>query len=180
MNRISRLDEPPSAEVEALYSEILAHGFGDRTPINFFTAMAHRPDLLKATWDLAKAVLVEGLLPGSLKQMIALCISRQNDCRYCSVMHRGALEMAGVAPNVVESCASDPTIAGLAEPHRSIVRLAMVVAESPDSVKVDDLRALLDLGLSHDEVVELLVLAAFTNFINAWADISDIPLDATS
>lgn len=180
MNRITRLDEPPTAEVGDLYSEILAHGFGDGTPINFFTAMAGRPDLLGATWDLAKAILVEGLLPGSLKQMIALCISRQNDCRYCSVMHRGALEMAGIAPAVVESCASDPTIAGLEEPYRSILRLAMAVAESPESVTVDDLRTLIDLGLSHDEVIELIVMASFTNFINAWADISDIPLDSTS
>lgn len=180
MSRITQLNQPPTAEVEDLYSEILAHGFGEGTPINFFTAMAGRPDLLGATWGLAKAVLVEGLLPGSLKQMIALCISRQNDCRYCSVMHRGALEMAGVASTVVESCASDPTIAGLTEPHRSIVRLAMAVAESPESVTADDLRTLIDFGLSHDEVVELLVMASFTNFINAWADISDIPLDSAN
>jgi len=87
--------------------------------------------------------------------------------------------MAGVAPAVVESCASDPTVAGLEEPHRSIVRLSMAVAESPETVTADDLRTLMDLGLSHDEVIELLVMASFTNFINAWADISDIPLDST-
>ncbi len=178
MSRIARVDEATDAHVRELYGEIVEYGFGDETPINFFTAIAGRSDLLEASWDLTKAILVGGSLPNTLKQMIALCISRQNDCRYCSVVHQGALEAAGVDPVIVESCVTDPEISDLHEPHRSIVLLAMKAARDPASVTDDDRAEMATMGLSEGEIVELLLMAGFTNFINAWADISGIPLDS--
>ena len=167
----------PPAQSQALYTDILDHGFGADRPINFFAALAPRPDILEATWNLVKAVLVSGYLPASVKQMIALSISRQNGCRYCSVVHRGALESAGVDPMVVESCATDPDTTSLAEPQRSIVQFALKVARDPASVRDEDFERLRDWGLAEEELAEVVMLAGFTNFINAWADISGIPLD---
>ena len=177
MSRFSLQQAKPNSVVDELYSDILSNGFGGSKPINFFTALSARPDILDVTWKFTKAILVNGHLPGSIKQMIALCISRQNACRYCSVVHRGALEAAGVDPQIVESCATDPDTLDLHEPHRSIVQFAMKSARIPESVSDADFAAIRDAGLSHEEIAEVVLLAAFTNFINAWADISGIPLD---
>ncbi|MCG8421501.1 MAG: carboxymuconolactone decarboxylase family protein [Proteobacteria bacterium] len=168
---------PRDPHLANLYRDIVDSGFGTEQPINFFTALGSRTDLLQATWAFVKAVLVDGQLPGSVKQMIALCVSRQNNCRYCSVVHRGALEAAGVDSEIIESCATDPETRHIKEPQRSIVQFALKAARDPSSIADGDVTALLDKGLTHGEVTEVIVMAGFTNFINSWADISGIPLD---
>ncbi|MDG2114060.1 MAG: carboxymuconolactone decarboxylase family protein [Actinomycetota bacterium] len=161
-----------------MYNDIVAHGFGGSQPINFFRALSARTDILEATWALTKAILVNGQLPNSLKQMVALSISRSNECRYCSVVHQGALEAAGVDPSVVETCWSDPEVANLHEPHRSLVSFALKAADHERGLEGTDFESLVDAGMSDAEIAELLMTAGFTNFVNAWADISGIPLDS--
>lgn len=178
MSRIAQPDVARDELVDEMYLDIVAHGFGGTHPINFFTALSARSDLLGATWALTKAILVDGQLPNPLKQMVALGISRSNDCRYCSVVHRGALEAAGVDPSVVESCSTTPGIDNLHEPHRSIVRFAVKAAGDAGGVGDADFESLVDAGMSDGEIAELLMLAGFTNFVNAWADISGIPIDS--
>lgn len=177
MQRVARVDGEQNPNIDDLYTEIVSSGFGGNRPINFFTALSARPDILDATWKLTRAILVGGQLPASIKQMIALCISRQNDCRYCVVVHRGALEAAGVDPHIVESCATDPSTTDLKEPHRSMIQFAMKAARDPAAMTDADYAAMHDAGLSSEEIAELVMLAGFTNFINAWADISGIPVD---
>lgn len=178
MSRFSEVNSVGDAELTKIYQDIVANGFGiEGRPINFFTAMASRPDILNVAWQFTKAIIVEGLLPASVKQMIALSISRQNNCQYCSVMHRGALEATGVEAMVVESCASDPDTSNLSEPNRSIVQFALKAARTPDQINDGDYEQLAELGLSDEEIAEALAIAGFTNFINTWADISGIHSD---
>jgi uncharacterized peroxidase-related enzyme len=172
------LQSLPPPDLVALYEEIVAAGFGAERPLNFFTALAVRPDILDATWDLTRTVLVDGRLPNAVKQMIALSVSHQNACRYCSVVHRGALESAGVDPRIIDSCTSDPDTRLLAEPHRGIVQFALKAAREPDAVDDEDFQRLRDHGLADEEIIEILMMAGFTTFINTWADISGIPLDS--
>jgi uncharacterized peroxidase-related enzyme len=181
MSRFEAIDAVGDAELTQIYQDIVTNGFGiGGKPINFFTAMALRPDILNVVWQFTKAIIVEGLLPASVKQMIALSISRQNNCQYCSVMHSGALEATGVEAMVVESCANDPDTINLSEPNRSIVQFALKAARAPDQVNDDDYRNLAELGLSDEEIAEAPAIAGFTNFINTWADISGIHSDSSN
>jgi uncharacterized peroxidase-related enzyme len=175
MSRFEAVDSVGDSELTQIYQDIVENGFGiEGKPISFFTAMASRPDILNVVWQFSKAIIVEGQLPATVKQMIALSISRQNNCQYCSVMHRGALEAMGVEGMVVESCANDPGTTNLSEPNRSIVQFALKAARTPDQVNDDDFGKLAELGLSDEEIAEALAIAGFTNFINTWADISGI------
>lgn len=54
-------------------------------PVNWVTSQAGRPDILAATWAFTKGTLMHGQLPPTVKQMIAMVIAMQNDCRYCEV-----------------------------------------------------------------------------------------------
>ncbi len=178
--KVPVVDAEDAQELGSLYSEIVDNGFGATEPINWFTAQSCRPDILEATWALAKGVLIEGELPGTLKQMTAMAISLQNECRYCAVTHTGALEAMGVPDQVIVSCASDPDMADVPEPHRSAVRFALKAARAPNSVTDQDLERLTAVGLSRGEILEVAMMAAFTNFINTWADVSGIPVDGES
>lgn len=178
MSRFPLVQESSDPEVNELYRQMQEAGFGsDTTPINFFTAQGTRPDILRATWELTRGVLVEGQLPATVKQMIAMTVSSQANCRYCSVTHRGALESMGVAEEVVRSCVEDPDLAEVPEPHRAILKFALKTARDPNSITDSDYEALAERGLRNEEIMEVVMVTAFTNFINTWADASGIALD---
>jgi len=171
------VSNPEDKELQDLYQEIIDFGFGNEFPINWFTSQTSRPDILKSTWNLTKNVLIQGLLPASVKQMIAMSISKQNSCRYCEVTHTGALSAMGVPKEQIISCASDPDLLEIPSPHREIIQFAVKAAGDPNSIVPADYDKLKEIGFTKEEILEAGMMAAFTNFINTWADLSGIPLD---
>ena len=164
--------------MQPLLAEIISCGFGQgSTPINWFTSQTQRPDLLRSTWELVKGVLVEGQLPPTVKQMIAMTVSMQNNCRYCTVTHTGALESMGVSPEIIENCATDPDFSLVPLAQRAILKFALKAAREPNDVTDEDIACLRQNGLNDPEIMEVVMMAAFTNFINTWADVAGIALD---
>jgi AhpD family alkylhydroperoxidase len=98
-------DASGNPELESLYKEIVEYGWAkpDGVPVNWITSQASRPDILAATWAFTKGTLAHGQLPPTVKQMIAMVIAMQNDCRYCEVAHTNALEAMGVPQDVIQS-----------------------------------------------------------------------------
>ncbi len=170
-------DTTDSPELEALYQDIIDSGFGTEVPINWFTAQGSRPDLLEGTWKLVKNILVEGALPAIVKQMIAMTISLQNNCRYCSITHTHALEAMGVPKAVIDTCATDPDLSQIPQPHRAILQFALKAAREPNALTDDDFRVLRENDLNDGEIMEVAMMAAFMNFINTWADVSGVTVD---
>lgn len=164
-------------ELERLYRDMLESGFGDKAPINWLTSQASRPDILAATWGLVKGILIGGKLPAAMKQMIALTISAQHNCRYCKVVHSGALETLGVPKDLIDSCARDFNGDRVPKLQRDVLKFALQAAKNPNSLTDADFQALRENGLSDGEIMEVVMMAAFTAFINIWADASAIALD---
>lgn len=175
--RFPIVNDPKELEMQDLYQEIVDSGFGAEYPINWFTSQGLRPDILKATWGLAKGILVDGQLPATVKQLIAMSISKQNSCRYCEVTHTGALGAMGVPAEQIHSCASDPNMTEIPNPHREIIQFAVKASQNPNSIQDTDYAKLRDVGVTDEEIMEAGMMAAFTNFINTWADLSGIPVD---
>ena len=181
MSRFQHLKNPEgNATLEALYREVTEAGFVGRdpgTPNNLVTSLAGRPDLLAATWELFKRLLLGGMLPPTVKEMILMAIAAQNNCRYCSVAHTKALEAMGVPPDVIRSCASDPELSHVPPPQRAMIKFGLKTARDPKSVTDDDFRTLRDSGMGDGEIMEVALLAACGNLLDTWADVSGIALD---
>jgi uncharacterized peroxidase-related enzyme len=126
---------------------------------------------------MAKGILLQGVLPPTVKQMISMTIAMQNNCRYCTVAHSNALESMGVPTEVIQSCAGDPDLAHVPPPQRAILKFGLKTARSPRSVTDADLQALRDHGLSDGEIMEVVMVAACSNFLNTWAEVSGILVD---
>jgi uncharacterized peroxidase-related enzyme len=173
--RIKNAEHNP--ELASLYAEIIESGLGNRVPLNWFTAQAERPDILAATWTLAKGILLHGQLPPTVKQMIAVKVSTYNRCRYCAAVHTSVLQAMGVPGEVIDRVTTDLNLAEVSPPQRAILQFAMKVARDPKSLTDGDFQNLQDLGLSDGETMEVAMMAAYTNFINLWADVSGIPLE---
>jgi uncharacterized peroxidase-related enzyme len=178
MSRFKQITDPShNPELESLYKEIVAHGVGASTPINWFTAQAERPDILRTTWGLFRGILLQGMLPPTVKQMISMTIAMQNNCRYCAVAHTSALEGMGVPTEVIQSCASDPDLAQIPPPQRAMVKFGLKAAKNPKSVTDKDVQTLIDHGLTEGEIMEVVMVASCANFLDTWADVSGILVD---
>ena len=179
MSRFRQVRDPSDdPQLLPLYKEIVGHGVGAAdTPLNWFTSQSVRPDILATTWGLFRGILLQGVLPPTVKQMISMTIAMQNNCRYCAVAHTNALESMGVPTAVIQSCASDPDLAEVPPPQRAMLKFGLKTARSPRSVTDEDVQALRDHGLTDGEIMEVAMVAACSNFLDTWADVSGILVD---
>ncbi|HLE22025.1 MAG TPA: carboxymuconolactone decarboxylase family protein [Vicinamibacteria bacterium] len=181
MSRFKQTKDPRgNTALEALYKEILeagAEGSEPGVPNNLVTSLSERPDLLAPTWELFKGVVVGGVVPSTVKEMILMAIAMQNDCQYCSVAHTRALEAMGVPTEVIQSCTSDPELAQVPPLQRAMIKFGLKTARDPKSVTDDDFQTLRDHGLSDGEIMEVTMLAAAGNFLDTWAHVSGIQVD---
>jgi alkylhydroperoxidase family enzyme len=61
--------------------------------------------------------------------------------------------------------------------QRVVVEFAAKTAANPKSISDEDLKSLRGHGLSNGEVIDVAMIAAFANFLNAWAEVSGIFTD---
>ena len=172
------LDPADNAELAELYREIIDGGFGGNAPVNWFTAQSERPDILASTWALVQSMLLQGSLPPTVKQMVLLAISSNNNCQYCRVAHTRALEALDVPRELIDNVTTDLNLAKVPPPQRDILQFALKTARDAQSITDRDFQALRNVGLNDGEIMEVAMVAAFTNFINTWADTSGIEVDA--
>ena len=62
---------------------------------NFWRAIAHRPEYLKAEWFKLRTILETGTLDRKTKEIIAVAVSATNNCDYCLHSHTDALRALG-------------------------------------------------------------------------------------
>lgn len=179
--RFQPVKHPEDTHLQDLYSDMIEcgmQGAEEGVPLNAFTHMGERPDLLQGVWDITKGVALQGQMPPTVKHMIAMTIAMQNDCDYCTVGHTNALEAMGVPTEVIERCASDPELADVPPPQRAMLKFALKIARDAQSVGEEDFVSLRDHGLSDEEIIEVIMTAAWSNLINTWAAVSRVPLDS--
>ena len=74
-----------TGELAALYEEMVSQFVPNvRLPEvpEVFRLLSIRPDLLRPFWEGARALFRGGLLPRETKDMIAVVVSRENQCPY--------------------------------------------------------------------------------------------------
>jgi AhpD family alkylhydroperoxidase len=146
--------EPSSApkEVADVYHDFQRR-MGFPAPPNFIKTQGHSLAAVQGTWGLVQNVLIGGLLPRTLKEMMFVAISRARACRYCEAAHLACCRMLGVDPKALK-CARDP-----------------------QSLVDDDFERLRRHGLGHSEIMEAVSMAALAVYANTIADATGMPAD---
>ncbi|MTI02525.1 carboxymuconolactone decarboxylase family protein [Roseibium sp. RKSG952] len=88
-------DEDVSAEALAVFEDIRATR-GTEYINNFWRALAHDPDLLRATWNRLKTVMAPGALDPLVKELLYVAVSTANNCEYCVHSHSAAARAKGM------------------------------------------------------------------------------------
>jgi AhpD family alkylhydroperoxidase len=88
-------DAELSPEAAEVFAEIRALR-GTEYVNNFWRAMAHDPEGLRALWDRLKVVMAPGALDPVVKEMIYVAVSTANGCGYCIHSHTAAAKGKGM------------------------------------------------------------------------------------
>ncbi|HEX3908349.1 MAG TPA: carboxymuconolactone decarboxylase family protein [Mycobacteriales bacterium] len=80
--------------VKEVYDDIKTSRKLAKVP-NFWRAIAHRPEYLKAEWFKLRDILETGTIDRKTKEMIAVAVSATNNCDYCIRSHTDALRSMG-------------------------------------------------------------------------------------
>jgi len=89
-----------SAEVRAVYDDIMATRKTDRVT-NFWKALAAHPPTLRRTWESIKQVMAPGALDSLTKEMLYLAVSATNGCEYCIASHTASARRQGMTPEML-------------------------------------------------------------------------------
>lgn len=143
---------------------------------NFIKAQGHSLAAARGTWGLVQNVLVGGLLPRTLKEMMFVAISQARGCRYCEAAHLACCRMLGIESNVLDQLVSNVTELSPSK-VRDIILFGLKCARDPQSLSKDDFAGLRDHSLGESEIMEIVSMAALAVYANTIADATGMPAD---
>ena len=142
---------------------------------NLFATLAHSPVALDGYLSLSKT-LSRGRLSARQREIVALTVAQENECRYCLSAHTALANAAGIteaeALKARAGDGEDPLERALASFAKSIVRHRGHVSDKDLELAR---KAGIDDGLMM-EVVANVAVHTFTNYANELADtVIDFP-----
>jgi len=137
---------------------------------NVFRVYSFRPERLSA-WFAHYKQLHEptGNLDAAEREMIAVAVSMANQCLYCLVAHGAALREALGDPIKADRITLDYKRAGLDAKMEAILDFAVKLTLGPADCSREDTEILKSLGLTQEEVWDVIEIAAMYNFTNRMA-----------
>jgi uncharacterized peroxidase-related enzyme len=131
---------------------------------------------LKGTWGALSNVFLRTNLPMSLASMILYSIAAARNCEYCSAVHKMTCKTVGIDEDTLAALEKD--LEALT-PRRvqQIVKFAQKCAAAPATVTEEDYEGVRAEGVSDEEIVEIVALAALGNYLDTLADAIRVDVD---
>ena len=137
---------------------------------NVFRVYSFRPERLSAWFGHYKQLHEPTKnLSAAEREMIAVAVSMANGCLYCLVAHGAALRQALGDPIQADCITLDYKRAGLDAKMEAVLDFAVLLTETPVNASPEDIAHLQRLGLTLEEVWDVIEIAAMYNFTNRMA-----------
>lgn len=164
-----------SGEVAPIYEEIQRE-LGIPFVPNIDKALAVSPKALAGKWQVFRNVFLGTSLPASLAAMILYTVAAANKCNYCGSIHKVTCRTVGIDEDTLAALDSD--LAGLS-PRRvqAIVAFAKKCAVDRHNLTDADYESVREQGISDEEIVEIVSLAALGNYLDTIADSLKLEVD---
>jgi alkylhydroperoxidase family enzyme len=162
--------EPEEAdpEVAQLYADMQQQA-GLSFVNNSNKSMGSSPAVLTIYRDMLQTFYTHLTLPESLIPMILYTIASARNCVYCSVINGSFCRTLGVDDETLEKLAHD---LGNVSPQRLrvIIEFAVKCSQNPQGLVAEDYELVREQGVSDDELLQIIFLAALGNFNDTLAD----------
>ncbi|NBC23215.1 MAG: peroxidase-related enzyme [Gammaproteobacteria bacterium] len=137
---------------------------------NILKVHSLRPSALAHHLDLYMGLLFgSGGLSRAQREMIAVVVSRENDCEYCVSHHREALAKYVRDPDLLEQVCGDYRQAELSAGDRALLDYAARLTASPAAVDENDVVNLRRSGYTDEDILLANLIVAYFNFVNRIA-----------
>ncbi len=138
---------------------------------NIMRIQSLAPGAMQAHLDLyMELMFTKGGLGRAERELIAVVVSMENDCRYCTLHHAAALEAWWKDPDRVVRLRSDPASADLSDRETALVDYALELTREPAALNEADVESLRSAGLTDEEVLQANMITAYFNFVNRIAE----------
>lgn len=162
-------------EIAGIYEEIKQELQIPYVP-NYFKAMAGSADMLTLGWTAYHATHTYRSLPEALVSMIGYTIATKKQCAYCSANNEINCRALGMDEQTLESLVSNlESVTPLRV--RAIIDFAWQVANQPQSLTMADYDYLRDQGVTDEEILEIIMIAAMCVFQTVVSDALKIEVD---
>jgi len=167
MFNLLEYDDAPE-NIKEIYDDIIEN-LGNEGLVDYFKVLGkYNKNILEATWELLKNVLLKGSLPRSLKELVFVAVSNENDCRYCTNIHSAICKMIQVDEHSLQKVLEKAKDLN-PERVRIAINFALKMATDIHSINSNDHQKLLDMGMSESEIFELMSLISVVNYSNTLA-----------
>jgi alkylhydroperoxidase family enzyme len=143
-------------------------------PSNFYRAMSHRPDAMRAVFQLFQTVMSPGSIGERLKQMVYLTVSTVNESAYSSAHHETNAKKAGLTDEEIEDLRTE-TDYRFTEQERAALRYARELTRTGSAEH--ETIVLLEINFRPEQQVELTLVVGLANFANRFNNGLRVPLE---
>jgi len=168
---MSWIHEHDEATAEGEIAELYERLRAERGRVsNILKVHSLRPAALAHHLDLYMGLLFgPGGLSRAQREMIAVVVSRANDCEYCVNHHREALARYLRDERQLDQLCADYRQAELPPATRALLDYAHKLTLAPAEVGAADVSRLREAGLGDEDVLLANLITAYFNFVNRIA-----------
>ena len=143
---------------------------------NFLKTLAHSGNFLEALAAFYQRITGETGLSEKIRQLAILKTCKLHKCQYTVTYHAELARKAGWSDEQIESMDDYSSSDLFSYYEKEVLQLAEQVSAEPEEIQ-DDFWTQLDNHFTSDQVVELITLVAFFNFLNRFIQALQIEPD---
>ena len=134
----------------------------------YYLTLAHQPLMLRHRSAAYNAIMyAPGGLPRAERELGAMVVSVTNGCVYCTSVHAQRFEQLAKRSDTVEQVFDDPRIGGHDRARARDRRASRSPSrERPQALGADDIAPLRAVGMSDEEIIDLLHAVAIFGWAN--------------
>ncbi|MEX2526243.1 MAG: peroxidase-related enzyme [Gemmatimonadota bacterium] len=137
---------------------------------NIMRVQSLAPEAMDAHMDLYLAIMFgKGGLSRAERELMAVVVSVENGCEYCTLHHAAALEAWWKDPERVAGLREDPDHADLNPREAALAEYARILTRHPQNMAAQHLEPLRAHGLTDEEILQANMVVSYFNFVNRIA-----------
>jgi uncharacterized peroxidase-related enzyme len=134
---------------------------------DYVLVLANDVETLKVRTPLFNAIMYNrGGLGRAERELGAIAASIVNRCVYCAAVHASRYNQLTKDESVMERIFADGPEAELEERQAAILRFATRLSSTPSAADEEDMQALREVGMSDEEILDLILSAALFGWAN--------------
>ena len=138
---------------------------------NAFKSASNDYEITKWLWQGFKTIMLrESSIPRSLKEAIALVVSKNNSCSYCVGAHNMMLKAIGYDSKKIEGLNLNYQSSDISDKEKAILDFALKITNESYKIYEKDHENLKKYGLTEQQILEVISVASLQNFVNRFVD----------